>query len=163
MKTIQNNEPQKNVSRGEFLRGLGLSSAALMAFYCMGTLTSCTSNKADDPTPNPNPNPNPNPGSTTVDFTVDLTAELKANGDFIYKGNVIVIRAKNGSFIALSKVCTHEGTTVDYRKINDDILCPNHGSGFSLTGAVTTGPATLPLKVYKTELKNSNTQLRVFE
>jgi cytochrome b6-f complex iron-sulfur subunit len=149
------------MKRGEFLRSLGLSSAALMAFYCMGTLTSC-SNSGDDPTPGNPTNPG---GNTKVDFTLDLNAAANANlkeeGGFITQGNVIVARVKGGSYVALAKNCTHEGTQVAYQLANDRFNCPNHGSNFKTDGTVINGPATTALKAYKTTL--SGTNLRVSE
>ncbi|WP_345249689.1 hypothetical protein [Nibrella saemangeumensis] len=41
------NQPsvETTMNRGDFLRSLGLSSAALMSLYCMGGLTACSSNE----------------------------------------------------------------------------------------------------------------------
>lgn len=164
MKTFQDNEQKKQneMSRGEFLRSLGLSGATLMALYCMGTMTSCSSSK-DDPTPNNNSGGGNSGGGTNgVDFTVDLTQNLTKNGQFLYSGNVIVARTSTGAFVALSKVCTHQGTTIEFLG-NDTFKCNNHGSVFLSTGAVSNGPAADALKVYKTELKENNTKLRVSE
>ncbi|MFN8357325.1 MAG: Rieske (2Fe-2S) protein [Spirosomataceae bacterium] len=168
MKTNQPNEQESKIemTRGEFLRSLGLSSATLMAYYCMGTLTSCS--KSSDPSPSGSTATTTSSATSTstvsnsIDFTVDLTTDLKKNGDYIYKGNVIVARTSTGTFVALSKICTHEGTTVEFQS-NDTLKCPNHGSVFTSTGAVSNGPAAAPLKVYKTELKENNTKLRVYE
>lgn len=164
MKTLQNNEQKKQneMSRGEFLRSLGLSGATLMALYCMGTMTSCSSSK-DDPAPTNNNNNGGNTGGVkSVDFTIDLTQNLTKNGQFLISGDVIVARTSTGAFVALSKVCTHQGTTIEFQG-NDTFKCNNHGSVFLTTGAVSNGPAADPLKVYKTELKENNTKLRVSE
>lgn len=158
MKQTENRPETTPMNRGEFLRGLGLSSAALMAFYCMGTLTAC-SNSNDDPTPS-----NPG-GNTKVDFTLDLnaaaSASLKTEGGFVTQNNVIVARVKGGNYVALSRICTHQGGEVAYQLATDRFSCPLHGSAFSTAGAVLNGPATTALKAYKTTL--SGTTLRVFE
>ncbi|CCH57166.1 Rieske (2Fe-2S) domain protein [Fibrisoma limi BUZ 3] len=155
-------QPVETIKRGEFLRSLGLSSAALMSFYCMGTLTSCSSSDGDDPTPGGNGNSN-----TKVDFTLDLTTtanqKLKTDGGFLYQGDVIVARVKGGNYVALSKICTHQGTTIEYRLGDDDFYCPNHGSQFRSNGTVEVGPASQTLKVYKTELSSDGNRLRVTE
>ena len=164
MKTLQDNEQNKQneMSRGEFLRSLGLSGATLMALYCMGTMTSCSSSK-DDPAPTNNNGGNTGGGGVkSVDFTIDLTQNLTKNGQFLISGDVIVARTSTGLFVALSKVCTHQGTTIEFQG-NDTFKCNNHGSVFLTTGAVSNGPAADPLKVYKTELKENNTKLRVSE
>ncbi len=164
---------QTQLSRGQFLRQLGLSTGALMAFYCMGTgLTACSS--SDDGDPNPNPGPGPGPGTSTaikgttsganIDFTIDLThadfSKLKTNGEFGYVSNIIVVNA-GGTYVALSKLCTHEGSTIAYRSATNDFKCPNHGSEFNLDGSVKLSPATNSLTVYKTEIQNSGNTLRV--
>lgn len=161
-----------SVSRGEFLRSLGMSSSALMAFYCMGTtLTSCSS-KEDDPMPGGGTTP---PGGTiavkgtttgsNIDFTIDLNAytdkNLKTEGEFAVIGDAIIIALANKKYVALSKKCTHQGTTVGYRKAQNDIQCPNHLSEFGLDGSVQKGPAASPLTVFKTTLSTDGNTLTV--
>ncbi|WP_026997004.1 QcrA and Rieske domain-containing protein [Flectobacillus major] len=152
------------MKRAEFIRSLGLGSSALMAVYCIGTLSSC----ANEDTPLPVDNGNPNPISNgKVDFTLDLSLAanqaLLANGGYIYNGNIIIAKTTSGSFIALSKVCTHQGTTVEYRKDTNDIYCPNHGSRFDITGKVIQSPAPSPLTMYKVEYNAVTAKVRVFE
>ena len=153
------------MKRSEFIRNLGLGSGALMAVYCMGTLTSCT--KENTPLPATNTNPSTNPSTGKIDFTLDLTLpankELTASGGFLYNDNIIIAKVKSGAFIALSKVCTHEGTTVVYQKDTNDIYCPNHGSEFDITGKVTRRPASAPLKMYSTDYNEATKKLRIFE
>lgn len=152
------------LSRGQFLKQLGLSSGALMAFYCLGTVTACTSSDED-----PAPSGTTNTGNTSskVDFTLDLTtndfSKLKTEGNYVYKDKIIVANIKGGSFVALSKACTHEGTDVQYRLSQNDFFCPNHGSEFSTSGAVEKSPASKALTLYKTELDATGNKLRVFE
>jgi cytochrome b6-f complex iron-sulfur subunit len=165
---------QAQLSRGQFLKQLGLNSAALMSFYCLGTtMTACTS-AGDDPTPTPTPTTTPTTGSTdtgitgttsgTIDFTIDLThkdfKKLKTEGEFTYVADIIIANAK-GTFIALSKVCTHQGTTIDYRSGTNDFKCPNHGSEFTTDGKVQKSPAAKSLQVFKTENTNSGNSLKI--
>jgi cytochrome b6-f complex iron-sulfur subunit len=163
------------MKRAEFLRSLGLTSSTLMAVYCLGTVTACSSE-----TPNPinNGNGNSNGNNSTIagvtgttsgaaiNFTVDLAnANVKdlvtASVGFIIVGELIVARRKSGDYIALSKACTHQGTTVQYRNDTDDIWCSNHGSVFSTSGAVVNGPAASPLKMYTTTLDTAKNTLTV--
>jgi cytochrome b6-f complex iron-sulfur subunit len=163
----------ETMNRKEFLKNLGLSSATLMALYCMGNLTACSS-KSDPqpapptgttPTPPTSTTPTPPPASTKVDFTLDLNQNdyknLKDNGEFIIKDGIIVARAKDGTFVALSAACTHEGTNVT---LKDNLLnCSNHGSNFNLDGSVKNGPAATALKKYNIAFNATALTVRVFE
>jgi cytochrome b6-f complex iron-sulfur subunit len=145
---------QETLSRGEFMRSLGLSTGALMAFYCLGTAT--TSCKSDDPAPaTPTPSGNGITGTTTgnaINFTVDLAnsnySKLKTKGEFVKEGDVFIVNTNSG-IVALSRLCTHQSLdTLSYRSANDDIRCTTHGSVFKTDGTVTTGPAARPLTRY---------------
>lgn len=164
---------ESNVSRGEFLRQLGMGSKALMAFYCLGTVAACTTDEAPAPMPIPPAGTDPDggisgvSGTTTgdsIDFTVDLTNEnfaaLKTKGNFGYVEGIMIANA-NAGMIALAKACTHVGTTVQYRLDQDDVWCPNHGSEFTPAGAVEKGPALTALKMYTTSLSMDGNTLTV--
>ena len=161
-------EKINSISRGKFLKEMGFGGASLMAFYCMGTLSSCSKSEAD-PAPATGGNTNTN---TKIDITIDLTTNdfkgLKTDGEFAVKDNIIVANS-GGKYAAISKVCTHEGTTIAYRKANSDFRCPNHGATFNTDGTVKGGPngsmaSTISaLKVFKTEILDSGNKLRIFE
>jgi nitrite reductase/ring-hydroxylating ferredoxin subunit len=59
---------------------------------------------------------------------------------------LIVIRTGPTTAIALDGRCTHQGCTVAYVAAAMNLQCPCHGSKYALSGAVTMGPATQPLK-----------------
>jgi cytochrome b6-f complex iron-sulfur subunit len=146
------------LDRQEFLRLVGTGLGAILLTHC---LTGCS--KDDDGT-----TPTPPGGSNPVDFTLNLTeannAALATNGGSVVRNNIIVARTLAGGFLAVSQVCTHEGTpSVEFRSASGDFFCPRHGSRFSATGAVTNGPAAAPLKQYKTTFTASANTLRVFE
>jgi Rieske Fe-S protein len=61
------------------------------------------------------------------------------------KHRLYLIRAAAG-FCALSSVCTHLGCMTRYQPDSARIVCPCHGSQFSLEGKVTGGPAPRPLR-----------------
>lgn len=162
-----------SMKRGEFLRSLGLSTSTLMAFYCLGTTMTACGSKDDDPTPDPDPNPGTGSGSgisgttsgNAINFTVDMTnsnnTKLKTNGGFIITGDVLVAKTTAGAYVALSKICTHEGNPVTYRESSNDVFCQTHGSTFSITGAVTNGPAASPLKTYTVTVSSDGNTLTV--
>lgn len=154
------------LKRGEFLRSLGLSTSALMAFYCLGTGMSACKTKDNDPGPvTPAAGVTGTTSGSGIDFNVDLTSEaykkLKTAGEFKLIGDTIVIATANNTYVALSKACTHQGTDVKYRRAFNDIQCPNHFSEFKLDGTVQKGPAASPLTVFTTSLSANGNSLNV--
>jgi Rieske Fe-S protein len=65
-------------------------------------------------------------------------------GTILAERQLVVTRPSSSEVRVLSAVCTHQGCLVD-SVANGTISCPCHGSAFSLTGDVTSGPATRPL------------------
>ena len=165
------------MNRGEFIKNLGMRSAAMMSFYCMGGLTACSSESPQPTAPGSKPGTgggtgtdftgNASIGGTKVDFTMDLNKEanknLQTEGGFAYAGSIIVAKVKGGKFVALTRACTHQGTDVEYRLGQDDFRCPNHGSEFGTTGSVQVGPAASALRVFQTEFNATTSILRVSE
>ena len=66
------------------------------------------------------------------------------------KDPIYVFAQDDGSFVALSPICTHLGCTVDIE--DQRLVCPCHGSTYDRTGAVLQGPAQLPLSRFRTNL-----------
>jgi Rieske Fe-S protein len=60
----------------------------------------------------------------------------------------------DGSFLALSRTCTHLGCSVPWNDEKNQFVCPCHGSTFSLTGEVLTAPAPRPLDTYPVRIEN---------
>jgi cytochrome b6-f complex iron-sulfur subunit len=161
------------MERKEFLNMVGVSVGAIVLQHCM---SGCSSKS--DPTPVVPP-PAGGGGNTitgitgnadagkAIDFVLDLNDKnfsvLKDKGKGKMVGSVVVARAKDGSYVALSNACTHQQTPVDYREANDDFLCSNHGSTFDLTGKVTKSPASSNLKAYKTTFDSAKNTLTVKE
>ncbi len=70
------------------------------------------------------------------------------------KDTAWLIRNVDGSLTAFSPLCTHLGCAYQWRaeagpSKNGAFVCPCHGSSFSRTGQVITGPANRPLDRYE--------------
>jgi cytochrome b6-f complex iron-sulfur subunit len=132
------------MNRKDFIRLMGTGALGIVALNQLGCSKS-------DSTP-------------TKDFTIDTSnaqySALQNPGGYVYVNNVIIFRAVDGNFYALSQICTHLGCTVIYDNSQNDILCPCHGSQYDLQGRVVVGPSTTPLFQYATSL--SGTMLHVF-
>ncbi|PWJ56987.1 cytochrome b6-f complex iron-sulfur subunit [Dyadobacter jejuensis] len=158
------------MKRGEFLKGLGLSTSSLMAFYCLGTgLSACGTTDED---PDPSDGGTGVTGTTTgssINFTVDLgnssNAKLKIEGEYQIFGDVLVAFTTQKTYVALAKRCTHVGTELQYQKGDNNLYCNNHGSEFSTSGSVQKGPSTgetIPdLQTYKITLSMDGNILTV--
>ena len=100
-----------------------------------------------------------------IDLAESANASLRTVGGqriiTIASRRYLVIRTAAAAFIALSAICTHAGCTVSYAKARNDVVCPCHGSTFALSGAVTNGPATLPLTSYDTSFDETSEILTV--
>lgn len=150
--------PNNTIERKDFLKQVGLGFGAIMLMNC---LQGCGETEI----------PDPNPGGNTgkVDFTIDISTstynKLQTKGGFVVVANqkVIIARTQADSWIAVSSVCTHEGTTIGYQAASNDFRCPNHGAEFTATGAVQKGPAAAALKKYIVTFTANTNTLRVFE
>jgi Rieske Fe-S protein len=59
---------------------------------------------------------------------------------------IAVTRVSLNEVIAVSRVCTHEGCTIELpRSAGATFDCPCHGSRFRINGQVVNGPASRPL------------------
>jgi thiosulfate dehydrogenase [quinone] large subunit len=59
----------------------------------------------------------------------------------------VVIRLRDGRFVAYDTVCTHAGCTVEYDRSSGYLICPCHGAAFdpANAAAVIAGPTDQPL------------------
>lgn len=61
---------------------------------------------------------------------------------------VLIVRESQGSYYALSMMCTHAACFVDAPSQQGVMVCPCHGSAFDMQGQVLRGPAFAPLHRY---------------
>jgi len=64
----------------------------------------------------------------------------------------IIVRKKDGSFVAFSAVCPHLGCIVQYRPDFEHIWCACHNAHFDLSGKVLSGPPPAPLEEFKVKI-----------
>ncbi|AEI47444.1 QcrA and Rieske domain-containing protein [Runella slithyformis] len=147
-------ESATTMDRKEFFKLVGISVGAIVLQQC---LSGCNTGGTDDPKPTDE--------TPTENFSINVNdtnfTALRTAGGFVrYKG-IIVARTLQGAVIAVSQACTHEGTAVTFVSSNTTFVCPAHGSVFTERGAVQTGPATKPLKAYKTSFDVSTGAIEV--
>lgn len=132
------------MERREFVSNVGLT----IALACTAGLAACSKGGGY--------NAPATPGGGSAKVTLNLVTDLPNVGDFKISNGVIIIRTGTGNsaaaFSALSSTCTHQGCTVaDFNNTTKLIECNapcGHGSRYTTSGAVNTGPATAPLTAY---------------
>ena len=72
----------------------------------------------------------------------------------IPQGQFYLACLEDGSFLAMSRTCTHLGCSVPWDEEQHKFICPCHGSTFSLTGEVLTAPAPRPLDIFTVRIEN---------
>ena len=95
--------------------------------------------------------PPPTPEAATRRVVAARKDELKPNSFkiFPFGGQPgLLIRNADGSYRALSAVCTHLGCTVQFRPAAQDILCACHNGVYDVAGRNISGPPPRPLEVY---------------
>jgi cytochrome b6-f complex iron-sulfur subunit len=138
------------MERKDFIKKFAVGGSVLLSAPVI--FSSCSDDSEDLEPINP-------PGSTgeiTIDLTAAAYADLAVVGGYAYKGDIIIFRTNDSSYLALSKVCTHASCTISYSHANGNLPCACHGSVFSTAGAVQEGPANSNLKKYTVQ-KTGNT------
>jgi cytochrome b6-f complex iron-sulfur subunit len=72
----------------------------------------------------------------------------------------MLIHHQDGSWVALTAVCTHLGCTVQYEPQANRIHCACHGGVYDpRTGANVSGPPPKPLKLFKVAVNDAGVQV----
>lgn len=85
----------------------------------------------------------PEESAALLESKGSLLVEAQAWGD-----KILIVHLNNGRLYAVSAICTHRGCIVDYSDVAGHLVCPCHGSEYSLEGHNLKGPAKRPLKRY---------------
>ncbi len=136
------------MERKDFLKKFAVGGSILLTAPVL--FNSCSDDDEDMEPTNPGGS-----GEVTIDLNHADFAALGAVGGYAYKGNIIVFRTGDNTYMALSKVCTHNQCTVTYSHTDGDVPCPCHGSRFTTAGVVTSGPAMSNLKSYTVNKEGS--------
>lgn len=66
---------------------------------------------------------------------------------------LFVVRVSETQVQALSAVCTHMRCILEWDDAGDGIVCPCHDGAFDRNGNVLSGPPSLPLRRFQTEVR----------
>jgi cytochrome b6-f complex iron-sulfur subunit len=146
------------VTRKGFLIQLAVGGAAIAASSAITSfLASCSIPTGPQGTSLPTISGTLNGNKVTVD--ISSGSALIQNGFAFVQyssGSLLAARTNAGVYYAMTAICTHQGCNINqYDSGNKEFVCQCHGSTFSVTGAVTNGPASSALRQYPT-LVNGN-------
>ncbi|MGQ9628897.1 MAG: QcrA and Rieske domain-containing protein [bacterium] len=94
-----------------------------------------------------------------VSAVAGKVGELSPNSAKIFRFGSrpgILIRAADGTYRALSAVCTHLSCIVQYRPDLQHIWCACHNGHFDLNGRVLSGPPPKPLEEFAVNIQGEN-------
>lgn len=98
------------------------------------------------------------PSGATLTVAIDSASPLATVGAaaLVESANaaVLVVRTGASAFTALSAICTHQACTIT-GYTGSAFVCPCHGSLFSTSGQVLSGPAFVALRRYNTQFANN--------
>lgn len=89
--------------------------------------------------------------------------DLKPNTGKIFRFGsrpAILVLSSDGTYHALSAVCTHLGCTVQYRPDLHEVWCACHNGLYALNGRNISGPPPRPLESYEVILKGNEIFVR---
>ena len=133
-----------------------VSLAALGAVLhgCGGSSPTSPSAGADAPAL---PTINASVAGNVISLTIDAASALASVGAAALvrasNGMFLVSRTGQSAFTALTAICTHEGCTITGFR-SPTYVCPCHGSQYSTSGTVITGPATTSLRQFAAQFNN---------
>ena len=151
------------MERRKFLSWVGLGMLAtnlpVILAACSPSGDSVASDEPTDDTANAEQPSEEKPSGFVV---VGMAEELKDNGFILDKDiNVMVVSDSEGTPIAVSSKCTHQGCTIDWDKEDSEFVCFCHTSVYAIDGTNISGPAPSPLPTYEVKEEDGNISVKV--
>jgi Rieske Fe-S protein len=149
-------------SRRSLLKIGIVSAAAFVITACTKAVSGAsapTSETVDEDTQTPStPEQNPSQGDSVV---ITQVSALVAGEGFNFKANdgtdAILFKTKDEKVYALSRICTHEGCSVNFDLAQNKLICPCHGATYeALDGNVVSGPTQRNLKKINVKIDGDN-------
>ncbi len=114
--------------------------------------------------PTPAPTPAPTPPANEVRLALPSVGQTVPASGIVLRDPIplAVTRVAPGQVVAVTRVCTHEGCTVDLPQQSLGTLdCPCHGSRYLVTGEVINGPAPRNLFSFSTRIEGGEVVIKM--
>ena len=151
------------LSRRDFFNKIwqGTAAVAIPSFFSSFIIESCSNNSSNPVSPSSTLQTlQVTPQNNVISLKIDSSSPLASAGSAVRlqfsNGSLLVDRADQNNFNALSAICTHQACTITgYDSGNQEFICPCHGSVYNLSGGVVRGPAPRALPKYQTQFLNN--------
>ncbi|GAB2642541.1 MAG: Rieske 2Fe-2S domain-containing protein [Emticicia sp.] len=143
---MKNNQLQ--IERRSFLKNLGFGGAALMAIYCVGACKNVASVV-------------PDVAQFNIDLTDSANVALTKNGGYIIKNDVVIARTMQGSYVAVTLICSHEQRKQVTFTSSNEFLCTAHQARFDTMGMGLNANGSKGLKTYPVMVMDSGKTLMI--
>ena len=149
-------------SRRSLLKIGIVSAVAFVITACTKAVSSSsapTSETVDEDTQTPStPEQNPSQGDAVV---IAQVSALVAGEGFNFTANdgtdAILFKSKDEKVYAISRICTHEGCSVNFDLAQNKLICPCHGATYeTVEGNVISGPTQRNLKKINIKIDGDN-------
>jgi cytochrome b6-f complex iron-sulfur subunit len=139
------------MDRKDFIKKTGLVGAGICTLGPMAILSSCTKIVYVD-------------ASRKEDVLTINASDFGTNDFLVLKNNsldapIFLKKEENGTYIALSMLCTHRGCVV--APSGAVLTCPCHGAEFDQSGKVLSPPASRPLDSYEVRVDNGQININL--
>ena len=100
-------------------------------------------------------------GSSIKGAAIAQLSNLKVGEGFNFTANdgtgAILFKTKDEKVYALSRICTHQGCSVDFDLAQNKLICPCHGATYeTVDGNVISGPTMKNLKKINVKIDGDN-------
>ncbi len=96
--------------------------------------------------------------NNAVVVNIDSSSPLASVGGLalleLSVGAFLIARTAQDAFMAVTAMCTHQACLITGQN-GTNYVCPCHGSQFSTSGGVLSGPATVALQQYASQFANN--------
>lgn len=121
-------------------------------------VTACTKAVSNSSAPSQDSAPAAAPGGEMV---IAQVSALVAGEGFNFKANdgtdAILFKTSDDKVYALTRVCTHNGCSVDFDSAGNKLVCPCHGAQYQASdGTVISGPTEKALKKINIKVDGEN-------
>ena len=151
---------EDKLNRREFGRSLGSMILTVGGVGALSSMVGCSdyNNPASPSSSKPT-------SGTKLEVNLSQHPELQQVGGsktFTLGSTPIrVFRTGQTSFKALSRICTHQGCTINWQNSASKFKCPCHGSEFNQSGSVIKGPASSSLQSFTTQFDSQTNILTI--